>query len=69
MAVIKATQLGNACEEREVMTKPVKESWAQVRAEQNITTRSAAKLIAAITVLAAAALVAAGASRAKRRQR
>ena len=60
MAVMKATQLGNACEEREVMTKPVKESWAQVRAKQNIVTRSAAKLIATATVVAAAALVAAG---------
>ena len=57
---MKGTQLGNACEEREVMTKPVKESWAQVRAKQNIVTRSAAKLIATATVVAAAALVAAG---------
>ncbi len=43
-----------------MMTKPVKESWAQVRGEQNTTTRSAVKLIAAVTVVAAAALVAAG---------
>ena len=57
---MKAMQLDNAREEGEVMTKPVKESWAQVRAEQNITTRSAVKLIAAVTVVAAAALVAAG---------
>ena len=60
MAVMKAIQRDNASEEGEVMTKPVKESWAQVRAEQNITTRSAVKLIAAVTVVAAAALVAAG---------
>jgi len=40
-----------------VMTKPVKESWAQVRAEQKITTRSAIKLIAAVTVVVVAALV------------
>jgi hypothetical protein len=42
------------------MTKPVKDSWAQVRAEQKITTRSAANLIAAVIVVAATVLVAAG---------
>jgi hypothetical protein len=50
------------------MTKPVKQSWAQVRAEQNITTRSAVKLIAAVTVVAAAALVVAGDGAALRAQ-
>jgi len=65
---MKAMQLDNAREEGEVMTKPVKESWAQVRAEQNITTRSAVKLIAAVTVVAAAALVVAGDGAALRAQ-
>jgi hypothetical protein len=60
MAVMKAIQLDNASAEGEVMNRPVKESWAQVRAEQNTTTRNAVKLIAAATVVAAAALVAAG---------
>jgi hypothetical protein len=42
------------------MTKPVTESWAQVREEQKTKTRSAAKLIAVVIVLAAAALLAGG---------
>jgi len=57
---MKAMQLDNAREEGGAMTKPVKESWAQVRGAQNTTTRSAVKLIAAVTVVATAALVAAG---------
>lgn len=60
MAVMKATQLGNTCEEREVMTRPVKESGTQARTKQKIVARSAPKLIAAATVVAAAALLAAG---------
>ena len=43
MAVMKAMQLDNASEEGEVMNKPVKESWAQVRAEQNTRTRERGK--------------------------
>src|ERR1700678_2499092 len=42
------------------MTKPVTESWAQVRQEQKVKSRSAVRLIAAVTVVAAAALLAAG---------
>jgi hypothetical protein len=65
---MKAMQLDNAREEGEAMTKPVKESWAPVRGEQNTTTRSAVKLIAVVTVVAAAALVAAGGGAALRAQ-
>ena len=39
------------------MTKPERESWAQVRQEQKIKCRSAVKVIAAFSVVAAAALL------------
>jgi hypothetical protein len=42
------------------MTRPMRDSWAQGGLEQKIKTRSAVKVIAALTVVAAAALLGAG---------